>query len=200
MHSMKLLVLDNYDSFTYNLVHLTREIIGDQVDVYRNDEISISEVAAYDKILLSPGPGIPQEAGILLDLIKTYAPTHSIFGVCLGEQAIGEAFGAELINLPHVYHGISTEIQLITDIALANKGNDWFTGLDQTLEVGRYHSWVVSKEAFPNELEITSTDANDMIMSLRHKAYDVQGVQFHPESVLTPKGRKMIENWLVPKK
>lgn len=197
---MKLLVLDNYDSFTYNLVHLAKEIIGDQVDVFRNDEISVEEAAAYDKILLSPGPGIPQEAGILLDLIKTYASTHSIFGVCLGEQAIGEAFGATLINLPNVYHGISTEIQLRGDIEKSTYCNDWFTEFDQQLTVGRYHSWVVGNESFPDELEITSTDENGMIMSLRHKRYDVQGVQFHPESVLTPHGKKMIENWLCPKK
>ncbi|MEY3159360.1 MAG: hypothetical protein RLZZ49_840 [Bacteroidota bacterium] len=197
---MKLLVLDNYDSFTYNLVHLTREIIGDQVDIFRNDEISIDEVAAYDRILLSPGPGIPEEAGILIDLIKRYAPTHSIFGVCLGEQAIGQAFGAELINLPNVYHGISTEIQICNNVKSSVKGNDWYTGLDQRLTVGRYHSWVVGKDQLPNELEITSMDANGMIMSLRHKKFDVQGVQFHPESILTTNGKQMIENWLSPKK
>jgi anthranilate synthase component 2 len=197
---MKLLVLDNYDSFTYNLVHLAEEIIGDQVDVFRNDEISVHEAARYDKILLSPGPGVPQEAGVLLDLIRTCGPTHSIFGVCLGEQAISEVFGAKLINLPNVYHGISTEIQLRTDIQESTFGNDWFTEFDHRLTVGRYHSWVVSSEPFPDELEITSTDENGMIMSLRHKKYDVQGVQFHPESVLTPQGKKMIENWLCPKK
>lgn len=197
---MKLLVLDNYDSFTYNLVHLAKEIIGDQVDVFRNDEISVNEAARYDKILLSPGPGIPQEAGILLDLIRTCGPTHSIFGVCLGEQAIGEAFGAKLINLPAVYHGIATEIQLCTEIEKSTYRNDWFTAFDHTLTVGRYHSWVVSSESFPNELEITSRDETGMIMSLRHKKYDVQGVQFHPESVLTPHGKRMIENWLCPKK
>lgn len=197
---MKLLVLDNFDSFTYNLVHLAKEIIGDQVDVFRNDEISVHDAARYDKILLSPGPGIPQEAGVLLDLIRTCGPTHSIFGVCLGEQAIGEVFGAKLINLPNVYHGISTEIQLRTDIQKSTFGNDWFNEFDHRLTVGRYHSWVVSSESFPDELEITSTDENSMIMSLRHKKYDVQGVQFHPESVLTPQGKKMIENWLCPKK
>jgi len=197
---MKLLVLDNFDSFTYNLVHLVKEIIGDQVDVFRNDEISVHDAARYDKILLSPGPGIPQEAGVLLDLIRTCGPTHSIFGVCLGEQAIGEVFGAKLINLPNVYHGISTEIQLRTDIQKSTFGNDWFNEFDHRLTVGRYHSWVVSSESFPDELEITSTDENSMIMSLRHKKYDVQGVQFHPESVLTPQGKKMIENWLCPKK
>jgi len=133
-------------------------------------------------------------------LIRTCGPTHSIFGVCLGEQAIGEVFGAKLINLPNVYHGISTEIQLRTDIQKSTFGNDWFNEFDHRLTVGRYHSWVVSSESFPDELEITSTDENSMIMSLRHKKYDVQGVQFHPESVLTPQGKKMIENWLCPKK
>ena len=200
MGQKKLLVLDNYDSFTYNLVHLTREIIGNEVDVYRNDEISLEQVAMYEKILLSPGPGIPEEAGILLDLIKQYAPTHSIFGVCLGEQAIGEAFGATLINLPKVFHGIATNISLVSDITSSHYQNDWFNGMDTTLEVGRYHSWVVSDVNLPDVLEITSTDDHGMIMSLRHKKYDVQGVQFHPESVLTPNGKKMIENWLTAKK
>ena len=200
MSQKKLLVLDNYDSFTYNLVHLTREIIGNEVDVYRNDEISLEQVAKYEKILLSPGPGIPDEAGIMLELIKQYAPTHSIFGVCLGEQAIGEAFGATLINLPKVFHGIATNISLVSDISPSYYQNDWFSGLDKTLEVGRYHSWVVSDVHLPDALEITSRDENGMIMSLRHKKYDVQGVQFHPESVLTPNGKTMIENWLNSKK
>lgn len=195
----KLLVLDNYDSFTYNLVHLAREIIGDVIDVFRNDEITLDQVANYDKILLSPGPGIPEEAGILLDLIRTYAPTHSIFGVCLGEQAIGEAFGASLINLPKVFHGISTDITLIPDLEPSQQKNDWFIGMENTLQVGRYHSWVISADQFPEILEITSADSNGMIMSVRHKKYDVQGVQFHPESVLTPSGKTMLENWLIPK-
>jgi anthranilate synthase component 2 len=168
------------------------------VDVFRNDEITLDEIGKYNKILLSPGPGIPQEAGIMLDLIKQFAPTHSIFGVCLGEQAIGEAFGATLINLPKVFHGVATTIQIENQLELSKLKNDWFNEMDSSIEVGRYHSWVVSEKDFPNDLEITSRDASGMIMSLRHKIYDVQGVQFHPESVLTPHGKKMIENWLKP--
>ena len=196
----KLLVLDNYDSFTYNLVHLSREIIGDSIDVFRNDEITLDHVGKYEKILLSPGPGIPEEAGILLELIKTYAPTHSIFGVCLGEQAIGQAFGGKLINLPQVFHGVATEINLMPGLLPSLKKNDWFIGMENDLQVGRYHSWVISNDLLPECLEITSKDNNGMIMSVRHKIYDVQGVQFHPESVLTPLGKKMLENWLIPKK
>jgi len=192
-------VLDNYDSFTYNLVHLAREIMREEVTVYRNDEITLEEVGTYDKILLSPGPGIPDEAGILLDVIKKYAPTHSIFGVCLGEQAIGQAFGATLINLPKVYHGVATSIEVVSNLKPSLKKNDWFLDLDPQLEVGRYHSWVVSDKKLPTDLEITSVDKNGMIMSLRHSVYDVQGVQFHPESVLTKSGRQMLENWLCPK-
>lgn len=199
MGSKKLLVLDNYDSFTYNLVHLAREIMREEVTVYRNDEITLEEVGTYDKILLSPGPGIPDEAGILLDVIKKYAPTHSIFGVCLGEQAIGQAFGATLINLPKVYHGVATSIEVVSNLKPSLKKNDWFLDLDPQLEVGRYHSWVVSDKNLPTDLEITSVDKNGMIMSLRHSVYDVQGVQFHPESVLTKSGRQMLENWLCPK-
>lgn len=199
MGSKKLLVLDNYDSFTYNLVHLAREIMKEEVTVYRNDEITLEEVGTYDKILLSPGPGIPDEAGILLDVIKKYAPTHSIFGVCLGEQAIGQAFGATLINLPKVYHGVATSIEVVSNLKPSLKKNDWFLDLDPQLEVGRYHSWVVSDKKLPTDLEITSVDKNGMIMSLRHSVYDVQGVQFHPESVLTKSGRQMLENWLCPK-
>ena len=199
MGSKKLLVLDNYDSFTYNLVHLAREIMKEEVTVYRNDEITLEEVGTYDKILLSPGPGIPDEAGILLDVIKKYAPTHSIFGVCLGEQAIGQAFGATLINLPKVYHGVATSIEIVSNLKPSLKKNDWFLDLDPQLEVGRYHSWVVSDKKLPIDLEITSVDKNGMIMSLRHSVYDVQGVQFHPESVLTKSGRQMLENWLCPK-
>lgn len=193
----RLLVLDNYDSFTYNLVHLAKEIMGEAVDVYRNDEISIEDAAQYEKILLSPGPGIPEEAGILLSLIKALAPTHALFGVCLGQQAIGQAFGGELANLSKVYHGVATAIHLDEGLLPSIHNNDWFNGLDATLEVGRYHSWVVKQEGFPEDLEITSTDENGMIMSLRHRSYNVQGVQFHPESVLTPVGRTMLENWLL---
>jgi anthranilate synthase component 2 len=192
----KLLVLDNYDSFTYNLVHLALEILGDGVDVFRNDEISIEDAGKYEKILLSPGPGIPEEAGILLPLIRTYASTHSMFGVCLGHQAIGEAFGGQLANLSSVYHGVSTPITLENNIAESSFHNDWFLNLKSPLEVGRYHSWVVEDERFPTELEVTSRDGKGMIMSLRHRKFDVQGVQFHPESVLTRDGKTMLNNWL----
>lgn len=196
----KLLVLDNYDSFTYNLVHLAVEILGEEVDVFRNDEISIEDAGRYEKILLSPGPGIPEEAGILLPLIKTYAPSRSLFGVCLGHQAIGQSFGGVLFNLPSVYHGLATPIHLTEQLVPSGFGNDWFTGLGSTLDAGRYHSWVVKEEGFPVDLEVTSRDNNGMIMSLRHTTFDVQGVQFHPESVLTPQGRTMIKNWLLPGK
>lgn len=199
MSSKKLLVLDNYDSFTYNLVHLANEIIGDEVDVFRNDEISLEEVGNYEKILLSPGPGIPEEAGILLPVIRTYARTKSIFGVCLGHQAIGEAFGGTLSNLSSVYHGVSTPITLQPDLKISSFNNDWFLNLSSKLDVGRYHSWVVMEEGFPSELEITSKDDKGMIMSLRHRTFDVQGVQFHPESVLTPQGKSMLANWLTAK-
>lgn len=188
---MKILVFDNYDSFTYNLVHLVEKIIDDKVDVYRNDAIALEEVKKYDKIILSPGPGIPEEAGLLLPLIKEYAATKCILGVCLGHQAIGEAFGAQLTNLDKVYHGVATPIKIIhhTSQILHHLGN--------TVNVGRYHSWIVSKENFPSaELEITAEDDNGFIMAMQHKKYDVQGVQFHPESVLTPDGEKMMRNWL----
>lgn len=193
----RLLVLDNYDSFTYNLVHLAKEILGETVDVYRNDAITLEEVAAYDRILLSPGPGIPEEAGILLPLIKTFAPSKSLFGVCLGHQAIGEVFGGSLTNLDKVYHGVATHIELCPDLGFSVNRNDWFMGSQNKLEVGRYHSWIVSRQNFPSELEATALDEQGMIMALRHRSYDVQGVQFHPESVLTSNGKKMLENWLL---
>lgn len=192
----KILVFDNYDSFTYNLVHLIENILNQKVDVFRNDEIALDDVADYEKILLSPGPGIPSEAGILLPLIKRYAPTHSILGVCLGHQAIAEAFGGKLENLSKVYHGLATPVMMVEDLKESYHQNDWFNGLEKTQIVGRYHSWVVREESFPNELEITSRDENSMIMSLRHKQFDIQGVQFHPESVLTPTGEFMMRNWL----
>ena len=195
----RLLVLDNYDSFTYNLVHLAKEILGEEVDVCRNDEITIADAALYEKILLSPGPGIPEEAGILLPLIKVLAPTHALFGVCLGQQAMGQAFGGELANLSKVYHGVATPVYLAEGLLPSAYKNDWFNGMDKTLEVGRYHSWVVKQEGFPEDLEITSTDENGMIMSLRHRSFNLQGVQFHPESILTPQGRTMLENWLLSK-
>ena len=193
----KILILDNYDSFTYNLVQLVEEIIGDEVDVFRNDEISIVDVDRYDKIILSPGPGIPSEAGILLSLIKTYAKSKSILGVCLGHQAIGEVFGGQLTNLSKVFHGIKTKINLMPAVSQSKNHNDWFKGLDDEIEVGRYHSWVINELDVPAELEVTAVDSSGMIMSIRHREYDIQGVQFHPESVLTPNGRKMLENWLI---
>ena len=187
---MKILVFDNYDSFTYNLVQMIEQIMGEKVEVFRNDQIELAEIEKYDKIVLSPGPGIPEEAGILLDLIKKYAPTKSIFGVCLGQQAIAEAFGGSLINLTEIYHGVATTAQTIKKEAMLLRD------LPQNLEVGRYHSWAVNPEDFPEELEITSVDENGMIMSLQHKTYDVHAVQYHPESILTPDGRKIIENFL----
>lgn len=192
----KILLLDNYDSFTYNLVQLVEEFVGTSIDVQRNDEIDIEAVGAYDKIILSPGPGIPEEAGILLPLIKTYAATKSIFGVCLGHQAIGEVFGGKLINLSQVYHGIKSEIKLTSTVQPSAYHNDWFHDLPTSLQVGRYHSWVIDETTVPETLEVTAYDHSGMIMAIRHKMYDVQGVQFHPESVLTPMGKQMIENWL----
>ena len=187
---MKILVFDNYDSFTYNLVHLVEKILHQKVDVYRNDQLPLEKVGEYDKIILSPGPGVPQEAGLLLPLIKEYASSKSILGVCLGHQGIGEAFGGKLINLSTVYHGVATNCQL----SIANC--QLFEGLPDEIEVGRYHSWIVSDENFPDELEVTARDENNIIMALQHKKYDVQGVQFHPESVLTPKVEDIMKNWL----
>ena len=193
---MKILVFDNYDSFTYNLVHLVEKIIHGKVEVFRNDEIPLEKVRLYDKIILSPGPGIPVEAGELLPLIREYASTKSILGVCLGHQAIGEAFGGKLINLSTVYHGVATPIRVLQPHTEGSYGNDLYQDLPVDLEVGRYHSWVVSDESFPKELEVTARDEHDLIMGLRHKSFDVQGVQFHPESVLTPLGEKILINWL----
>jgi anthranilate synthase component 2 len=192
---MKILVFDNYDSFTYNLVHLIEKILHQKVEVYRNDEIALEKVNDYDKIILSPGPGIPSEAGMLLPLIKEYAPKKSILGVCLGHQAIGESFGGKLINLSTVYHGVATPITVNKEIK-NGQSHDVFAELPDTINVGRYHSWVISDEQFPTELEVTARDVNNLIMGLRHKKYDVTGVQFHPESVLTPDGEKMMRNWL----
>ena len=187
---MKILVFDNYDSFTYNLVQMIEQIVGEKVDVFRNDQISLEDIEKYDKIILSPGPGIPEEAGILLDLIKKYAPTKSIFGVCLGQQAIAEAFGGSLINLSEIFHGVATESKQI-------KEHQIFKNLPETLEVGRYHSWAVNPDDFPEELEITSIDKDGMIMSLKHKNYDVHAVQYHPESILTPNGKQILENFIL---
>ena len=187
---MKILVFDNYDSFTYNLVQMIEQISGEKVDVFRNDQITLEEIEKYDKIVLSPGPGIPSEAGILLELIKKYAPTKSILGVCLGQQAIAEAFGGTLINLTEIYHGVATTAKTI------KKDAPLLKDLPENLEVGRYHSWAVNPDDFPEDLEITSVDENGMIMSLQHKNYDVQAVQYHPESILTPHGKKIIQNFL----
>jgi anthranilate synthase component 2 len=191
---MNILVFDNYDSFTYNLVHLVEKITHTKVDVYRNDQIALEKVNDYDKIILSPGPGIPEEAGLLLSLIKEYAATKSILGVCLGHQAIGQAFGGTLINLSTVYHGVATQIK--TKSEKIKVESPLFKGLPDTIEVGRYHSWIVSDKNFPKELEVTARDDNNYIMALQHKKYDVQGVQFHPESVLTPMGEDILRNWL----
>lgn len=192
---MKILILDNYDSFTYNLVHLVEKILHQKVDVYRNDEIVLEKVKEYDKIILSPGPGIPNEAGMLLSLIKEYASSKSMLGVCLGHQAIAQAFGGKLINLTTVYHGVATNCQLSSQL-LSGANCKLFTGLPNNIKVGRYHSWIVSEESFPDELEITARDENNYIMALQHKIFDVQGVQFHPESILTPDGEKIMKNWL----
>ena len=185
----KIVVIDNYDSFTYNLVHYLEDL-DCQITVFRNDEFDIEELEKFDKILLSPGPGIPDEAGLLKQVISTYAATKSILGVCLGQQAIGEVFGGSLINLEKVYHGVATNIKI------TNPDNVLFRDLPTEFEVGRYHSWVVSNENFPNDLIITSIDENGQIMSLKHSKFDVRGVQFHPESVLTPNGKKILENWI----
>jgi anthranilate synthase component 2 len=190
----KILVFDNYDSFTYNLVHLVAKFPNVSVDVFRNDAIELESVAAYDKIILSPGPGIPSEAGMLLELIKTYAPTKSILGVCLGHQAIGQSFGGRLINLSTVFHGVATPINIQTQ---SNGQRSYlFDEIPTEIVVGRYHSWVVADQQVPACLTITAKDANGYIMGLQHTSFDVQGVQFHPESVLTPDGEKIIQNWL----
>jgi len=186
----EVLVIDNYDSFTYNLVHYLEDL-DCTVTVKRNDQLTLEEVDAFDKIVLSPGPGIPDEAGLLKEIIAKYAPTKSIFGVCLGQQAIGEVFGGTLINLDTVYHGISTQIKIIKEDVI-------FEGIPKEIEVGRYHSWVVDPD-LPEALVATSIDENGQIMSLRHKEYDVCAVQFHPESVLTPEGKKILGNWVAPR-
>ena len=186
---MKILIFDNYDSFTYNLVHLVEKILHQKVEVFRNDKIALEDVKRYDKIILSPGPGVPKEAGLLLPLIKEYASTKSILGVCLGHQAIGEAFGGTLINLTKVYHGVATDCKV-------NNDSELFKGLPNNIKIGRYHSWIISDKDFPEELEVTATDDIDFIMALQHKKFDVQGVQFHPESILTPDGEKIMRNWL----
>jgi len=186
----RILIIDNYDSFTYNLVHLVNEI-GLQCEVWRNDKFNIDDVDAYDRIILSPGPGIPSEAGLLLEVIEKYAPTKSIFGVCLGQQAIAEVFGGKLYNLDQPMHGIATPIK-VTD-----KQEKLFKGLPESFKVGRYHSWVVDGDALPDSLVVTAIDeADNSLMALSHKQYDVRGVQFHPESILTEYGKELMQNWL----
>ena len=185
---MKVLVIDNYDSFTYNLVHYLEDLNCD-VTVVRNDKLVLEDVESFNKIVLSPGPGIPDEAGLLKPIIKRYASTKSILGVCLGQQAIAEVFGGSLINLDDVYHGVATPVSICVDDEIL------FKGLGKEIEVGRYHSWVVNAN-LPESLEATSFDANGQVMSLRHKVYDVRGVQYHPESVLTPHGKEILKNWI----
>ena len=185
---MKTVIIDNYDSFTYILAHLVKEL-GTEVDVLRNDKFELEELEKYDKIILSPGPGIPEEAGLLLEVIRTYAGRKPILGVCLGEQAIGQAFGGKLTNLSEVFHGIQTNVKI--------KNKDYiFDGLPTEIPVGRYHSWVVDTEGFPEELVITAISSEGQIMALKHREYDVHGIQFHPESVLTPDGKQIVGNWL----
>lgn len=185
---MKIVIIDNYDSFTYNLSHLVKEL-GAEVTVVRNDRFELSDLEGYNKILLSPGPGIPEEAGLLLDVIRTYAGRKPILGICLGEQAIGEVMGGKLVNLAEVYHGIQSEVTLTAPDYI-------FDGLPENILVGRYHSWVVDRDTLPDCLETTALSHEGYIMALRHKTLDVHGIQFHPESVLTPDGRQMINNWL----
>ncbi len=187
---MKILLLDNYDSFTYNLVQYFRTIDGVEVEVFRNDQITLEAVAAYDAVVLSPGPGLPKDAGIMLALIKKYSASKPILGICLGEQAIAEAFGGALYNLERVYHGIETEVKV------TKEKEPIFNSLGESFLAGRYHSWAVSKTDFPDCLEITAEDEQGVIMALRHKEYEVSGLQFHPESIMTEKGMKMIENWV----
>lgn len=186
---MKIVVIDNYDSFTYNLVHYLEDL-GATVTVFRNDEFELQELEVFDKIVLSPGPGIPDEAGLLKEVIKTYAKTKSILGICLGTQAIGEVFGGTLTNLEKVYHGVASKITIIENDTI-------FNNLPTEIEVGRYHSWVISNDNFPQNLIITSLDENKRIMSIKHSVYDLRGVQFHPESILTQEGKKMLENWIL---
>lgn len=184
----KVLVIDNYDSFTYNLVYIVRQL-GYDPAVWRNDQFELDDVRSFEKIILSPGPGIPSEAGKMPSLIKQFSASHSILGVCLGHQAIGEAFGGKLINLKEVYHGVSTKLEIL-------KPDGIFQNVPSGIQVGRYHSWVVSEADFPEDLEITAIDSNNQVMALRHKKLDLTGVQFHPESIMTEFGERMIRNWL----
>ena len=187
--NIKILVLDNYDSFTYNLVHYIRELGFTNLEVFRNDKISLKDVDRYDKILLSPGPGIPDESGILKEIIRTYGKNKSIMGVCLGHQAIGEVYGAELENRQHVLHGIANNMQIVKEDVI-------YSGLPDQFLVGRYHSWQINKEKLGDQLLLTATDDQGCVMSIRHKEHDVCGVQFHPESILTEHGKDLMKNWL----
>lgn len=197
----KIVIFDNYDSFTYNLVHLVEQLQGEKVTVVRNDQKPLEYFADFDKIILSPGPGIPEEAGSLLPLIQAYASRKSILGVCLGHQAIGEAMGGKLINLDQVYHGLATPIRVVyrSENSLSTphtSGPDLFAGLSDQLLVGRYHSWVVDRDSLPDSLRITAEDEQGLIMAMEHKTFDLKGVQFHPESILTPDGLTVMRNWL----
>lgn len=186
---MKTLVLDNYDSFTYNLVQYIQQILGRKVDVFRNDEISVEAVAKYDTIIFSPGPGVPSDAGIMPELIRKYASAKALLGVCLGHQAIGEAFGGALENLTRVFHGIETAIDVIDEEEVL------FKGIPRQFQAGRYHSWVVKRDDLPECLKITAIDKDGIIMGFRHKTYNVRGVQFHPESIMTRQGMKILQNF-----
>ncbi|RYM33479.1 aminodeoxychorismate/anthranilate synthase component II [Brumimicrobium glaciale] len=186
----KILVLDNYDSFTYNLVHYIESSGEYEVDVFRNDEITLDEIDKYETIVLSPGPGLPENAGVLKEVIRKHAPHKKMLGVCLGMQAIGEVFGGELENLAQVYHGVSTELTVV------DANDPLYFGLPQSFQMGRYHSWIISNENFPKELIVTARDENNQVMSLRHVTYKLYGVQFHPESVLTEYGKELIDNFL----
>jgi anthranilate synthase component II len=187
---MKIMVLDNYDSFTYNLVHILKELSKGPVDVHRNNEIDLQDIDRYDKIVISPGPGVPDQAGITKNIIRHFAPRKSILGVCLGCQAIAEVFGGSLINLDQVYHGVATNIRVL------DEDDRIFNEIPAMFEAGRYHSWVVNENNFPSGLKITAKDDEGMIMALTHLAYDVKGIQFHPESVMTVYGKRMLLNWL----
>lgn len=195
--NMKIVIIDNYDSFTYNLSHLVKEL-GAEVTVVRNDQFELPQLESFSKIILSPGPGIPSEAGLLLDVIRTYAGEKPILGVCLGHQAIGEAFGGRLENLSDVFHGVATPCHIATvpDGSPSGSLDPIFAGLDRDITVGRYHSWVVSREGLPDCLEVTAESDEGQIMALRHRELNIRGIQFHPESVLTPDGRRMLQNWM----
>lgn len=211
---MKTVIIDNYDSFTYNLAHLVKEL-GAEVDVLRNDKFRLEELEMYDKIILSPGPGIPEEAGLLLDVIRTYAGRKPMLGVCLGEQAIGQVFGGKLVNLKEVFHGVQTEAILneglrmedvkvrmedvkvrMKDVKVRMEPDVIFKGLPDRILVGRYHSWVVDTKEFPETLAVTAISPEGHVMALKHREYDIHGIQFHPESVLTPDGKTIVKNWL----